>query len=153
MRFEYQRLKVVSTLLGEVNPQISDKKKNFEIKDGPFDNCGGVANPCFMKWDPEYPELLYFAEDTSVDPEGVTGSGIRCIDFGRQQLYTILPRSEYGGYERGRSIDFLKIRTECIIWLWLHHKLMQLILRSICLIVFQIQLNHVVLNGQIEEQL
>ena len=60
VRFEYQRLKVVSTLLGEVNPQISDKKKNFEIKDGPFDNCGGVANPCFMKWDPEYPELLYF---------------------------------------------------------------------------------------------
>ena len=39
VRFEYQRLKVVSTLLGEVNPQISDKKKNFEIKDGPFDNC------------------------------------------------------------------------------------------------------------------
>ena len=108
VRFEYQRLKVVSTLLGEVNPQISDKKKNFEIKDGPFDNCGGVANPCFMKWDPENPELLYFAEDTSVDPEGVTGSGIRCIDFGRQQLYTILPRSEYGGYERGRSIDFFK---------------------------------------------
>lgn len=32
VRFEYQRLKVVSTLLGEVNPQISDKKKNFEIK-------------------------------------------------------------------------------------------------------------------------
>ena len=31
--------------------------------------------------------------------------------------------------------------------MWLHHKLMQLILRSICLIVFQIQLNHVVLNG------
>ena len=147
VRFEYQRLKVVSTLLGEVNPQISDKKKNFEIKDGPFDNCGGVANPCFMKWDPEYPELLYFAEDTSVDPEGVTGSGIRCIDFGRQQLYTILPRSEYGGYERGRSIDFFKDKDG------VYHKLMQLILRSICLIVFQIQLNHVVLNGQIEEQL
>lgn len=110
VRFEYRRLKVVSTLLGEVNPQISDKKKNFEIKDGPFDNCGGVANPCFMQWDPEHSELLYFAEDTSADPEGVTGSGIRCIDFEQRQLYTILPRSEYGGYERGRSIDFFKDR-------------------------------------------
>ena len=57
------------------------------------------------------------------------------------------------GMSVGVLLIFLKIRTECIIWLWLHHKLMQLILRSICLIVFQIQLNHVVLNGQIEEQL
>ena len=153
VRFEYQRLKVVSTLLGEVNPQISDKKKNFEIKDGPFDNCGGVANPCFMKWDPEYPELLYFAEDTSVDPEGVTGSvyAVLISDGNNYILFFLGVSME--GMSVGVLLIFLKIRTECIIWLWLHHKLMQLIPRSICLIVFQIQLNHVVLNGQIEEQL
>ena len=56
--------------------QLVSKVSN-SAKDGPFNDCGSITNPCFMTWDPEDHNLLYDAEDAG-DAEGV-GQGIRCL--------------------------------------------------------------------------
>ena len=74
VKFEYQRQVVVSSLCGATSEQGSNS-----AKDGPFNDCGSITNPCFMTWDPEDHNLLYDAEDAG-DAEGV-GQGIRCFDL------------------------------------------------------------------------
>lgn len=47
IKFEYQRQVVVSSLCGATSEQGSNS-----AKDGPFNDCGSITNPCFMTWDP-----------------------------------------------------------------------------------------------------
>lgn len=103
VKFDYQRQIVVSTLCGTKKEQGSNA-----AKDGPFDDCGAITNPCFMAWDPTDHDLLYVAEDTDADGDGINGQGIRCIDFKNKQIYTMIPKSQYQGSQRGRTIDFYK---------------------------------------------
>lgn len=100
IKYDYQRLVIVSNLLG-----YKDQYNHFDIKNGPFDDCGGIRNCCWMSWDPEYPELLYFSEDADSDDGG--DGAIRCIDFKSEQLYTVLGPGDIGnGGRRPRSIGF-----------------------------------------------
>lgn len=41
-KFVYKKKMLVSTLVGETDPEILDENKNFEIIDGPWGNCGGL---------------------------------------------------------------------------------------------------------------
>ena len=101
VKFEYQRQVVVSSLCGATSEQGSNS-----AKDGPFNDCGSITNPCFMTWDPEDHNLLYDAEDAG-DAEGV-GQGIRCFDFTNKQVYTMIPKNSFVGSQRCRTIDFYK---------------------------------------------
>ena len=102
IKFDYHRLKIVSTMLGK-----KDQYGKFEVKDGPFDDCGGLRNTCWMAWDPdpEYSDLLYLSEDADGDDGG--DGKIRCIDFKTKRLYTMLNAGDIGsGGRRPRSIGF-----------------------------------------------
>ena len=57
-KFEYARRMVVSTLCGE-----RDEKGNYDVKNGPFDDCGGIAEPTWFSFDPKHPDILYLAQD------------------------------------------------------------------------------------------
>lgn len=89
--FAYQKMMVVTTLLGE-----EDERGNFEIKDGPFDDCGGLSHPSWLKFDPLNPNLLYVGQD---------GGDIRLINFEDSTVTTPITRG-MGNWSRIRTIDF-----------------------------------------------
>lgn len=40
--FVYKKKMLVTTLIGETDPEIADENKNFDVKDGPWGDCGGL---------------------------------------------------------------------------------------------------------------
>lgn len=75
-KFNYKRQLVVSNLCGE-----TDDKGHYEIKNGPFDDCGGIDEPTWFSFDPENKHILYLAQDEGSKP-------IRVLDLKNQRIYS-----------------------------------------------------------------
>lgn len=90
-KFNYQARLRVGTLCGTKND-----KGEFEVKDGPFDDCGGIDNPCFFSFDPVNRHHLYMSQD---------GQALRMFDLENKQLYTVISNS-IQGMGRMRSITW-----------------------------------------------
>lgn len=91
--FNYQRRMVVTTLAG-----AEDERGNYDIKDGPFDDCGGFFNPSWLIFDPKNPGLLYMGQD---------GGDIRLLNFRDSVVTTPITRG-MGNWSRIRTIAFTK---------------------------------------------
>lgn len=76
--FIYERLLIVSTLCGE-----TDEKNNFDVKEGPFDDCGGFQEPTWLSFDPKDHRYLYLAQDN--------GKPLRMLDLEEKYLYDAVP--------------------------------------------------------------
>ncbi len=90
--FAYQRKMVVSTLLGE-----TDDRGNYDVKNGPFDDCGGIYKPSWLKFDPKDSGRLYVGEDN--------GGDIRLLNF-HDSMVTTPITTGMGNWSRIRTIDF-----------------------------------------------
>lgn len=73
-KFNYVKKMRVSTLLG-----YKDDKDKFEVKDGPFEDCGGVGRSWWLSFDPKNHDHLYVAGE---------GQSLRLIDFSKRYLST-----------------------------------------------------------------
>lgn len=91
-KFNYERQMVVSALCGNM-----DEKGNYDVKDGPFNDCGGLAEPTWLSFDPKNKDILYIAQDN--------GKNIRVLDLANEYLYTGL-RSGDSGMGRMRTITW-----------------------------------------------
>ena len=89
-KFNYSRQLVVSTLCGEI-----DEKGHYEVKNGPFKDCGGIAAPTWFSFDPENKHILYLAQDEGNKP-------IRVLDLKNEHIYTNTQFS----IERARTITW-----------------------------------------------
>lgn len=77
-KFHYVRQKVVSTLCGKKND-----RGDYEVKDGPFDDCGGFERASWLSFDPMDKNILYLAQDNE------NGElPIRVLDLKNKHLYT-----------------------------------------------------------------
>ena len=74
-KFDYKRQLVVSTLCGE-----TDDKGHYEIKNGPFNDCGGIDEPTWFSFDPENKHILYLAQDEGSKP-------IRVLDLKNEHIF------------------------------------------------------------------
>jgi len=90
-KFIYNKKMVVSTLLGE-----KDEKGNYKVKDGPFDDCGGIERCSWLSFDPKNPKHLYFTAD---------GNSFRLIDLEKDSLKTMFGNG-HSGMNRMRSITW-----------------------------------------------
>lgn len=90
--FNYERKKVVSTLIGFKN-ELDDQG----WIDGKFDVAAGFREPAYLKFDPQNPDHLYAAYDH--------GPGIYLIDFNDSTVSQHLTASA-GNWNRLRSLDF-----------------------------------------------
>lgn len=91
-KFLYKREMVVSTLCGYMN-----EKGEYDIKDGPFSDCGGFAEPTWFSFDPLNHRYLYIAQDNR--------KPMRMLDLQDKQVYTVLP-SGSNGMDRMRTITW-----------------------------------------------
>lgn len=99
-KFIYEKKMLVTTLLG-----VTNEKGEYEIKDGPFDNCGGIAKCSWLSFDPKNPDFLYFVAD---------GNSCRLIDLKNKYLSTIFGNG-YSGLDRMRSITWTRTADTMII--------------------------------------
>lgn len=90
-KFVYVRQMVVSTLCG-----YKDEKGNYDIKDGPFDDCGGFANPTWFSFDPKNSRYLYLAQDGN--------KPMRLFDLQEKYVHTVPGGNN--GMERMRTITW-----------------------------------------------
>lgn len=58
-KFSYQRRTLVTTLMGKT----LENNTKYDIKAGPFDDCGGFARTLWLKFDPLDPDMLYCAAE------------------------------------------------------------------------------------------
>lgn len=91
-KFNYSRQMVVSTLCGRV-----DEKGNYEVKNGPFGDCGGIAEPTWFSFDPKDHSILYLAQDNQ--------KKMRVLDLENKQIYFGIPNG-VGGIDRMRTITW-----------------------------------------------
>ena len=98
--FAYEKRMVVTTLAGE-----KDERNNYDIKDGPFDDCGGFLNPSWLIFDPKNHDHLYMGQD---------GGDIRLLNFADSMVTTPITRG-LGSWERIRTIAFTKDQDHMII--------------------------------------
>ncbi len=77
-KFDYQRQMVVSTLCGDV-----DEKGHYDIKNGPFNDCGGFDAPTWFAFDPENKDILYLIQDAGTKP-------MRVFDLKNEQVYSTI---------------------------------------------------------------
>lgn len=77
-KFNYQRQMVVSTLCGHV-----DEKGHYDIKNGPFEDCGGFDEPTWFSFDPQNKDILYLTQDEGTKP-------MRVFDLKNQQVYSTI---------------------------------------------------------------
>ena len=49
--FVYKKKMLVTTLIGKTDPEIADEDNNFDVKDGPWDDCGGLEKMEWMVFD------------------------------------------------------------------------------------------------------
>lgn len=100
LKFDYQRKMVVSTLLGS---RRDDGGYDNDVN-GPFDNCGAIASPAWMEFDPKYPHLIYVAQDA--DDAGDGGGNMRVIDLQNKYFGTAITDGNIHGNHRARSLNF-----------------------------------------------
>lgn len=86
--FVYKKKMLVTTLLGEIKPEISDENINFDVKDGPWDDCGGLEKMEWMVFDPNNKNKLYVCGGAKTH---------RVVDFEEQSLGTIAFSGEASG--------------------------------------------------------
>lgn len=86
-KFTYEKKMLVSTLLGVV-----DEKGKYEVKDGPFNNCGGIGGAVWLSFDPKNHDHLYLVGEQHP---------LRKIDFGAEYLSTM-----YSGLSKVRCITW-----------------------------------------------
>jgi DNA-binding beta-propeller fold protein YncE len=89
--FNYERKTVVTTLAGYEN-----ENGEYQTVDGPFDDCGGFANPSWLTFDPENPDMLYVGQD---------GGNVRLLNFRDSMVTTPITRG-MGNWDRIRTIDW-----------------------------------------------
>lgn len=89
-KFDYARQLVVSTLCGK-----KDEKGHFDVKNGPFDDCGGIDKPTWFSFDPQNKDILYLMEDAG-------GRAIRVLDLKNKYLYT----NTQFNFDRPRTITW-----------------------------------------------
>ena len=70
-KFDYQRKTLVSTFCGT----MYENNTKYDVKAGPFDDCGGFDRLLWMKFDPLDPDMLYVAAEKK---------SFRIFDFHRQ---------------------------------------------------------------------
>ena len=107
-KFNYIRKRNVSTFIGVLN-----ERGECELKDGPFDDCGGIAKASWFSFDPKNRNHLYFLGDESFDEAerdgpggyGAGGGPLRLIDFEKQEVRTIFAAG-YCGLFRMRTITW-----------------------------------------------
>ena len=87
-KFDYKKKMLVSTLVGETNPDILDESKNFEIIDGPWGSCGGLEKMEWMVFDPNNKDRLYVCGGTKTH---------RVVDFAEETLGSIKFTGEASG--------------------------------------------------------
>ncbi len=103
--FEYEKTWHVRTVVGTVND-----KKEAEIKDGPFGDCGNIMNAATFAADPLNPLHIYVSSDlyTGGTTNGVGArSDIRLIDFEKKEVTTIFNAS-YFNQSRIRDVKFTR---------------------------------------------
>ncbi len=74
--FTYKKKMLVSTFIG----QMYENNTKYDIKDGPFDDCGGLEKMEWMTFDPNDHNKLYICGG---------GKSHRVVDFENKQLKTI----------------------------------------------------------------
>ena len=79
-KFVYKKKMLVSTLVGETDPEILDENKNFEIIDGPWGNCGGLEKMEWLVFDPNNKDRLYVCGGAKTH---------RIVDFAEETLGSI----------------------------------------------------------------
>lgn len=79
-KFVYKKKMLVSTLVGETDPEILDEDKNFEIIDGPWGNCGGLEKMEWLVFDPNNKDRLYVCGGAKTH---------RIVDFAEETLSSI----------------------------------------------------------------
>ncbi len=77
-KFNYTRSMVVSTLCGK-----KEENGSYEVKNGPFDDCGGIDKPTWFSFDPENKDILYLEQD----PES-GDRPLRVLDLKNKYIYT-----------------------------------------------------------------
>lgn len=90
-KFAYVRQMVVSTLCGKV-----DEKGKFDVKEGPFDDCGGIDYPTWFSFDPNKKDILYLAQD---------GQNMRVLDLKNKYLHNGVIKGG-AGLDRMRTITW-----------------------------------------------
>lgn len=91
-KFTYVKQMVVSTLCGNV-----DEKGKFDVKEGPFDDCGGFDFPSWFSFDPSNKDILYLAQDNQ--------KPMRVLDLKNKYVYDGVRNGE-GGLDRMRTITW-----------------------------------------------
>ena len=89
-KFQYEHKTVVSTLCGYVSPT-----GEYEVKDGPFDDCG-FEGPQWFSFDPKNNRHLYLVEYYS---------NVRLIDLEKKEVSTVMTRGQ-GHWDRPRTITW-----------------------------------------------
>ena len=103
--FTYEPTWHVRTVVGTVND-----KKEAEIKDGPFGDCGNIMNAATFAADPLNPLHIYVSSDlyTGGNTAGVGArSDVRLIDFEKKEVSTIFNVSHFGK-NRLRDVKFTR---------------------------------------------
>lgn len=93
-KFIYTEGASVATLCGG-----KDEDGKFEVKEGPFNDCGGFDNPSWLSFDPAHKNILYMLQD-----EGAQRP-LRIIDLETEYVYTAPIRMD-----RPRTITWAQIR-------------------------------------------
>ena len=86
--FVYKKKMLVTTLIGETDPEIADENKNFDVKDGPWGDCGGLEKMEWMVFDPNNKDKLYVCGGAKTH---------RVVDFSKKTLGTIAFTGEAAG--------------------------------------------------------
>lgn len=86
--FVYKKKMLVTTLVGETDPEITDENTNFNVKDGPWGDCGGLEKMEWMVFDPNNKDRLYVCGGAKTH---------RIVDFKEETLGTISFSGEAAG--------------------------------------------------------
>lgn len=99
-KFTYVKKMIVSTVLGK-----KDDKGNYQVKDGPFEDCGGVGGAVWMAFDPKNHDHLYFVGEQHP---------FRMIDFSKRTLTTVLGAG-YSGMTNMRTLSWTLDQDHLVI--------------------------------------
>ena len=72
----------------KTDPEIADEDKNFDVKDGPWGDCGGLEKMEWMVFDPNNKNKLYVCGGAKTH---------RIVDFEKETLGTIMFTGEAAG--------------------------------------------------------
>ena len=92
-KFTYEKKMLVTTFLGTMT-----ETGGYIVKDGPFDDCGGLGGTVWLTFDPKNNEHMYLVGEQHP---------FRLVDFGKQWLSTVF-NSSYSGMSKMRTIAWTK---------------------------------------------